>query len=391
MAQSAGDPDGGKAVGVAAGDQAETSGISMIEPSSTGQRAGSSQLLKSQGSGEARDERTSRRDVLPPLLRPVARGGAPTLAGTSRPGFEPETDSTLPLDMPGQPLTRRTRRIQDRLGRRVAGSTFVHALLVLLSVLYAQQKEGGKPQEQAPVEMLYDRPGSAGMAGPSSPDNAGTPPSKAAKPAPELQPPAPLPPVEPPPVPETVPSPQMEVPEPLPKPQEQPTPPVPLRPQAQSKARSSPFSHPMDLSFSQPPTPRRARRGRAAGSGAAVDLSVGPLVQGGHLLTPYASATSIKGVSDDYGDEISAWIRRHMYYPEEAAKQGQDGPSHVHVVLDRQGKVKSVRLVDSSGSYLLDAATTGMFDNAQLPPVPPDMSGNSFDVDLTIDYILIRK
>ena len=30
------------------------------------------------------------------------------------------------------------------------------------------------------------------------------------------------------------------------------------------------------------------------------------------------------------------------------------------------------------------------YRNAKLPPVPPDMSGDHFDVDLTIDYILIR-
>ena len=359
---------------VAAGDQAETSGISMIEPATT--------------SGTSIS--TRRRPALSPLLRPEVRGPAPALHGTARPGFVPETDGTPLIETPGQPLARRGRRLHDRLDRRLAGSAVVHALLlVLFSVLFAQNQEGSKTQEQAPVEMLYNRPGSAGMVGPSSPDTAGSPPTKTAKPMPDLQPPVPLPPAEPPPVPETVPLPELQLPEPLPKPQPQPPQQVPVRPQ--TRASSSPFSHPMDLSFSQPPTPPRTRRGRAAGSSAPMDLSLGPLVQGGRLLTPYASATSIKGVSDDYGDEIGAWIRRHMYYPEEAAKQGQDGPSHVHVVLDRQGRVKSVRLVDSSGSYLLDDATQGMFRNARLPPVPPDMTGNSFDVDLTIDYILIRK
>ncbi len=351
----------GQAQGVAAGDQAETSGISMM------QRSASTQTR--------------------PALRPEARGAAPALVGMVRPGFVRDAEVEALLDAAGQPLAGRRRRLRDRFGGRLAGSGIVHGLvLVLLSVLFARQ-DGGKPQEQTPVDMVYEKPGSSGMVGPSTPEPPASPPP--AKPLPDLRPPAPLPPTEAPPVPETEPLPELQVPEPLPKPSPPPQQRVPVRPQAPRS--TSPLSHPMDLSFSQAPAPPRARRGRASGSGAPMDLSLGPLVRGGKLLTPYASTSTIKGVSDDYGDEIGAWIRRHMYYPEDAARRGEDGPSHVHVVLDRQGRVKSIRLVDSSGSLALDDATQGMFRNAQLPPVPPDMSGNSFDVDLTIDYILLRR
>lgn len=325
---------------------------------------------------------------LRPTLRPEARGPAPALVGMVRPGFVRDAEVEALLDPAGQPLAGRGRRRRDRFGGRLAGSGIVHGLvLALLSVMFAQQ-DGGKPQEQTPVDMVYEKPGSSGMVGPSTPEPAASsPPAKppAIRPTPDLPPPPPLPPTEAPPVPQTEPLPELQVPEPLPLPPPQR---VPVRPQAQPSP--SPLSHPMDLSFSQAPARPRARRGRAGGSGAPVDLSLGPLVQGGRLLTPYASTSTIKGVSDDYGDEIGAWIRRHMYYPEDAARRGEDGPSHVHVVLDRQGRVKSIRLVDSSGSLALDDATQGMFRNAQLPPVPPDMSGNSFDVDLTIDYILLR-
>ena len=63
----------------------------------------------------------------------------------------------------------------------------------------------------------------------------------------------------------------------------------------------------------------------------------------------------------------------------------------MHVELDRDGHVTKVRLTGQSGSYYLDAATVGMFRNAQLPPVPPDMQGDTFPIDLTINYILIRR
>ena len=317
---------------------------------------------------------------------------APALAGAARPGFIRQAPAPARLDAAGQPLARRTRLLRARIGRKLAGSGLIHALvLVLLSVMFAQQ-EGGKPQEQQAVDMLYDNQGSSGMTGPHSPEAGASPP--AAEKLPDLTPPTPVPPtLTTPAVPEMPTLPELALPEPLPR----PSPPtsataaprqVPLR---QAPRSASPFANPMNLSFSQAPSHARTRAGRRSGSNGPMDLSLGPLVQNGRLLTPYASTSSIKGVSSDYGDEIGAWIRRHMYYPEDAAKRGEDGPSHVHVVLDRQGRVKSVRLVDSSGSYSLDDATQGMFRNAQLPPVPPDMAGEHFDVDLTIDYILLRQ
>ena len=209
--------------------------------------------------------------------------------------------------------------------------------------------------------------------------NPEIPPAPPPVPIPDLEP---VPPVPPPPLPVETPRPQQRT-EPMR---------IPLRtaPAPSRTTRSSAFSNPMDLSFSQSqPGPSRSRTGRPSGSRAPVDLSLGPLVKNGHLNTPFATV-GIKGVSDDYGAEIDSWIKRHLYYPPEAAQRGEDGNSHVHVVIDREGHVKSVRLVNSSGSFALDDSTQGMFRNAKLPPVPPDMTGDHFDIDLTVDYILMR-
>ncbi|MBO1360686.1 energy transducer TonB [Acetobacter sacchari] len=152
----------------------------------------------------------------------------------------------------------------------------------------------------------------------------------------------------------------------------------------------SPFDTPMDLSLDQSSAPRRNRRGRSGGSGGPIDLSIGPMVQNGRLNAPYSTRSTTRGVSDDYSAEVDRWIRRHMYYPEDAARNGEEGPSSVHVVIDRAGRVRFVRLTGQSGSYELDASTTGMFHGAELPPVPPDIPGDHFDLDVTINYILIR-
>ncbi len=350
---------------------------------------------------------------LPPEpLPPGAAGAAPSSAasGPFRRPIGPARGVRPALA--GMPLSRAIPRPRTRLERALGGSTVLHVLLLaLLALLYARQGRLPTPPDQAPVQMVF---GQSGMTGdqPSPDDAGGAPPTKPspppAEPAPQPVPaPAPPPQQEPAVNTEIPPAlPPVPVPELLPLPPEsQPLPPTVVQPQRQTpperfalrtappapsrSARSSPFSHPMDLSFSQAPGPSRARTGRPGGSHAPIDLSLGPLVRNGHLNSPYATV-GIKGVSDDYGSEIDSWIRRHLYYPPEAAERGEDGASRVHVVIDRSGHVKSARLVDSSGAYALDDATTGMFRGATLPPVPDDMSGDHFDIDLTVNYILIR-
>ncbi len=318
-------------------------------------------------------------------MRFEPRGTAPALPSAGRPGFVAEAAPDAVLERTGQPLARRRRPRRDRMDGRLAGSGIIHLiLLVLLSVTFTHPP-GGAPQQAQPVEMMYENPGKSGSIG--QPRSA--PPPKrmmpAEKPLPDVPPPMPVPPVPAPPVAAAppLPLPDVQSPEALPK----PLPPAPTH--RQTSRSVSPLSQPMDLSFAQNrPAPRRSTR---FGSGGAINLSLGPMVQNGHLLTPYASTTSIRGISSDYDEELSDWIHAHMYYPQDAAERGEDGPSSVHVVLDRQGHVTSIRLVNSSGSYALDDATQGMFRGATLPPVPPDMSGDTFDIDLTIDYILIRR
>ena len=142
-------------------------------------------------------------------------------------------------------------------------------------------------------------------------------------------------------------------------------------------------------SFAQSRGPNIPQRGRSGGSGAAIDMSLGPLVKNGHLNTPYATV-GVAGVSSDYSALLDSWIRRRIYYPPDAAQRGEDGSTHLKVVIDRFGHVKSVRLLDSSGSERLDDAFTGIFRGATLPPIPPEMAGKEIPLDLTLNYVLLR-
>ncbi len=46
----------------------------------------------------------------------------------------------------------------------------------------------------------------------------------------------------------------------------------------------------------------------------------------------------------------------HLYYPDEARRQGVEGTVHVRVLVNRSGRSEEVLVVKSSGSYLLDSA-----------------------------------
>ncbi|PYD66592.1 energy transducer TonB [Komagataeibacter nataicola] len=90
----------------------------------------------------------------------------------------------------------------------------------------------------------------------------------------------------------------------------------------------------------------------------------------------------------DYGRQLDLWIRGHMIYPEAAQKAGIHGYTTVTVLINRQGKVLSIRFVKSSGSVLLDNATMSMFIGKTLPGNPP-LKGAVFHIDLTINYTLV--
>jgi len=297
----------------------------------------------------------------------------------------------------------------------LALSTALHIILLTFLLWESARAPHGTPMgEQAqPVEMMFDAPPSkSGMQGPRSKDQGGgsnapkqsqatqsqdqaqsdsTPTPAAPTPETPASPPVPQAPAADLPTPTPTPAP----PNPATAPSghsSQPSPHAHHSSHRHASAQSSnPFANMMDLSFDQNPGPRRTRHGRYGGSGGPIDMSVGPLVKNGQINAPYMTRNSIHGVSEDYSGELDRWIRAHMYYPEDAAQNGEEGPSSVHVVLDRSGHVRSVRITGQSGSYSLDAATSGMFRGATLPPVPPDMSGDHFDIDLTINYILIRR
>jgi TonB family protein len=298
---------------------------------------------------------------------------------------------------------RASRPPRRRLGRVLVISLWAHLTLLLLLVLtfryerpseelpppdtVAMVFEGGKPEGPAVPKPDIPTPTSP-PAPPPSPEPA---PQTSVEPPPVPEPPKvaeplPIPPSPPasPPTPAPVPSPPppvaMALPRPVPPPRPTP-PPSPAPPKAPQPA----FPAPMNFSFNQPPPARPQPRG-ASRAPSTLDFSLAPR-QGATDVTPFSRVAGAH-VGPDWRNELSAWVRAHAYYPEQAAMNGEDGRATVRVVANPDGRVTSVELETKSGSVWLDLALQALFRGARLPPLRGESEPITFD--FTMHYILIR-
>ena len=289
-----------------------------------------------------------------------------------------------------RPLARREERERTIAGWWT-GSGAVHAL-ALFAILYVMTPKGPPSSPEPPtVEMVYGNAGSSGLQGVSVPkvnQGANAPPVENPAPArpDDLEPPEPL--LMAPPAPPLPSMPETPSPDAVTEPQRQTL--EETRSQRSSRAArhvthsSNPFANMTDLSLA--PSPHIERPGRG-GSGGAINLSLGPMVQGGHLSMPF-SMRGGHGMTSDYQSMIDDWVEAHKYYPEAAARHGHDGNVTIHVVWNRDGRVLDVQLESGSGDQDLDDAWTGLFRGAHLPPPPPDVKGDPIAYDMTMHYIL---
>ena len=126
---------------------------------------------------------------------------------------------------------------------------------------------------------------------------------------------------------------------------------------------------------------------RQGSGGQSLSMNMGPSVAGPSIPGPRISGADLGA---DWISLYTAWVRSHLYYPEQAALNGEDGSTEVIVEINRSGKVLSVQLVGRSGSQWLDLSTTAMFRGARVPPFPANVTGDTATVEQTIHYVLRR-
>ncbi len=252
------------------------------------------------------------------------------------------------------------------------------------------------------------RPAQTSALPPSATGEIATPPPLATPHLPLASPPAAtmiLPPAVPVPPPPAPPAAKPELPQvrlslmpemPMP-PEDEPSllrpPPPPAPP---SPRRRPVFPMPMDTSLGPSTMPSQSRAA-SRGTGA-IDLRLGRAAQVSNGEPPRDSAAAVGSivvhgaqVGKDWIELLHEWWLRHGYYPQEAARRGEDGLVAIHVKVDRYGIVHGVELLSSSGSQWLDLGAQGTFRGAHLPPFPPSTPEPDADLDITIQYVLTGR
>ena len=316
----------------------------------------------------------------------------------------------------------KSRDRSSRLWRVLAVSFWLHLTILLL--LCAKQRFEGPEEEELPppstVAMVFEggthegpalpnpKPFVATPTAPPAPaptPQAAAPPPPQPPPAPRSQvtvaPPPPMPEAAPPAAPLPIPPPPpppavtAEVPAPRPPPRLAmvvPRPPAPVprperTPPTMAPARPQAFPTPMNFSFDRPvqrPYPTTRASSRAGPT--VMDFSLAPR-QGATDNSPFSRVAGAH-VGPDWRNELSAWVRAHAYYPEQAAMNDEDGDVTVQVVANPNGHVTSVEMRSRSGSQWLDMALMGLFRDANLPPLHGESESITFN--FTMHYILIR-
>ena len=103
------------------------------------------------------------------------------------------------------------------------------------------------------------------------------------------------------------------------------------------------------------------------------------------------------GVSARYAGLLKGWLQENMHYPRAARLAGQEGRAIVRFVIDRSGKVLSIRLEQGSGHHVLDREAVEMIERADpFPVMPAEMIASELELRVPIvfeihDESLIRQ
>lgn len=284
------------------------------------------------------------------------------------------------------PKARAARPRRAGLRPGLAVSVLLHLGFVALAVLAALHRPRPPEPLPPPAYAVYyesgapDRPAEPDSQAESAPAEPAPPPVPEAVPA---APPIPVP-DEPPPPPPAPPPPQES-------PQAQAAlaaPPRPARPRPAPAQRLPGLYLPEGLAM--PPVPPRQPAPPRPDAARPLDLSLGRMPSTGRASPEPEAEVRGAQVGPDWRNAFRRWLEEHKRYPEAARVLGQEGTTRIELIVDPDGRVRTMRLLRRSGSIWLDAGTVSLFRGANLPPFPPGADPSGVTVDLTIHYILIR-
>jgi protein TonB len=90
-----------------------------------------------------------------------------------------------------------------------------------------------------------------------------------------------------------------------------------------------------------------------------------------------------------YGNSLWGAISKYKKYPKIAAMRNWQGEAVVELELDGNGKLKSKKIIQSSGHEVLDKQALEMVEKALPFPAPPEaLRGNNFTITVPVPFKL---
>lgn len=104
---------------------------------------------------------------------------------------------------------------------------------------------------------------------------------------------------------------------------------------------------------------------------------------------PTVSQADLDNARSRYGDSLWGAISKHKKYPKIATMRGWQGEAIVELNLDGSGKLKSKKIIQSSGFEVLDKQALEMVEKALPFPSPPDvLRGSNFTITVPVPFKL---
>ena len=104
---------------------------------------------------------------------------------------------------------------------------------------------------------------------------------------------------------------------------------------------------------------------------------------------PVPSQVDIEDARSKYGNSLWGAISKHKKYPKIAAMRNWQGEAIVELELDGNGKLKSKKIIQSSGHEVLDKQALEMVEKALPFPAPPEaLRGSNFTITVPVPFKL---
>jgi len=104
---------------------------------------------------------------------------------------------------------------------------------------------------------------------------------------------------------------------------------------------------------------------------------------------PVTNQADYDDARSKYGNSLWGAISKHKKYPKIAAMRNWQGEAIVELELDGNGKLKSKKIIQSSGHDVLDRQALEMVEKALPFPAPPDvLRGNNFTITVPVPFKL---